>query len=44
MLERWPAHGDQGKAARVHLLLAAYPLPRLEQIYGVVFQKILNER
>jgi hypothetical protein len=29
---------------RVHLLLAASPLARMDQIYQVVFEKILNER
>jgi hypothetical protein len=29
----------QGK---VHLLLATYPMPRVEQIYTLVFQRILN--
>jgi hypothetical protein len=29
---------------RVHLLLATAPLPRLEQVYKLVFEKILNER
>jgi hypothetical protein len=29
---------------KVHLLLATVPLPRLEQIYKLVFEKILNER
>jgi len=28
----------------VHLLLAVAPLPRLEQVYQVVFENILNER
>jgi hypothetical protein len=32
---------NQGK---VHLLLATAPLPRLEQIYKLVFEKILNEK
>ena len=32
---------NQGK---VHLLLAVAPLPRLEQVYQVVFENILNER
>jgi len=32
------------KAGRVHLLLATAPLPRLEQVYKLVFEKILNER
>ena len=30
----------QGK---VHLLLATYPMPRVEQIYRVIFQQILNQ-
>jgi hypothetical protein len=29
---------------RVHLLLAAAPLPRIDQVYRVVFEKILNEK
>jgi hypothetical protein len=33
--------GNEGK---LHLLLAAAPLPRIEQIYQVVFEKILRER
>jgi hypothetical protein len=32
------------KQARVHLLLASFPLPRIERVYGVVFHKILNEK
>ncbi|MGH7172365.1 MAG: hypothetical protein ACRELF_02205 [Gemmataceae bacterium] len=32
------------KAGRVHLLLATAPMPRLEQVYKLVFEKILNER
>ena len=32
---------NQGK---VHLLLSTSPLPRLEEIYQVVFEKILNEK
>jgi hypothetical protein len=31
-------------AGRVHLLLAAAPLPRIEQVYHLVFEKILNEK
>ncbi len=38
---RHPALNNQG---RVHLLLATAPLPRLEQIYKLVFEKILNEK
>jgi hypothetical protein len=33
--------GNQG---RVHLILAAAPLPRLEQVYKLVFEKVLNEK
>ncbi len=29
---------------KVHLLLATAPLPRLDQIYKLVFERILNER
>jgi hypothetical protein len=29
---------------RVHLLLAAAPLPRIEKVYKIVFEKILNEK
>jgi hypothetical protein len=30
-------------AGKVHLLLAVAPLPRLDQVYRVVFERILNE-
>ncbi len=33
--------GNQGK---VHLLLAAVPLPGIDQVYRAVFEKILNEK
>jgi hypothetical protein len=33
--------GNQGK---VHLLLAVGAMPRLDQIYQVVFERILNEK
>ncbi len=33
--------GQQGQA---HLLLATYPMPRIEQIYVLVFERILNQR
>jgi hypothetical protein len=36
-----PALNNQG---RVHLLLVTAPLPRLEQVYKLVFEKILNEK
>jgi hypothetical protein len=29
---------------RVHLLLTTAPLPRLEQIYKLIFEKVLNEK
>lgn len=32
---------QQGQA---HLLLATYPMPRIEQIYVLVFERILNQR
>lgn len=32
------------KEGKVHLLLATVPLPRLEQVYKLVFEKILNEK
>jgi hypothetical protein len=33
-----------GKQAQAHLLLAAAPLPRLEQVYRLVFENILGEK
>jgi hypothetical protein len=36
-----PQLNNQG---RVELLLATAPLPRLEQVYKLVFEKILNEK
>jgi hypothetical protein len=33
-----------GKQGQVHLLLAAAPAPRLEQIYRLVFENILGEK
>src|SRR5207253_3151418 len=35
--------GGRSNQELVHLMLACYPTPRLEQVYGVVFHKILNE-
>jgi hypothetical protein len=32
------------KEGKVHLLLTTAPLPRLEQIYKLMFEKILNEK
>jgi len=33
--------GDQ--QAKVHLLLAAYPVPKIGRVYGTVFEDILNQ-
>jgi hypothetical protein len=33
--------GNQGK---VHLLLANYPMPRIERVYALVFERILNQK
>src|SRR5262249_15427327 len=42
------ANGSGGRRldnqGRVHLLLAAAPLPRVAQVYKLVFEKILNEK
>ena len=32
------------KPGRIHLLLATASLPRLEQVYKLIFEKILNEK
>jgi hypothetical protein len=37
-------HVGLNNQAKVHLLLAVAPLPRLDQVYQVVFEKILNEK
>jgi len=37
-------HGHLGNQGKVHLLLAMASLPRIESVYQVVFEKILNER
>jgi hypothetical protein len=37
-------HAGLNNQGKVHLLLAVAPLPRLEQVYQVVFEKILNEK
>ena len=41
---RQGARPQLNNPGRVHLLLATAPLPRLGQIYKVVFEKILNEK
>jgi hypothetical protein len=38
---RCPGLGNQGK---IHLLLASVPMPRVDQLYQVVFERVLNER
>lgn len=39
------SHGQSlNNPGRVHLLLATAPLPRLEQVYKLIFEKILNEK
>jgi len=37
-------HRGLGNQGKVHLLLTVAPLPRIEMLYHVVFEKILNER
>jgi hypothetical protein len=41
---RGPVARQVGKQGQVHLLLATYPLPRLAQLYPIVFEGILKER
>jgi hypothetical protein len=36
-------HLPLSKAGKVHLLLTVAPMPRLGQLYPVVFERILNE-
>ena len=43
-LECIPNRGRLSKEAQVHALLASTPLPRIEQIYGRVFERILGEK
>jgi len=43
-LEHLPNRGRLSKEVQVHLLLADSPLPRIEQIYGRVFEDILGEK
>jgi hypothetical protein len=38
------AHLPLGNQGKVHLLLTVAPLPRLSQVYQVVFNQILNEK
>ena len=43
-LECIPNRGRLSKEAQVHALLARTPLPRIEQIYGQVFEDILGQK
>jgi hypothetical protein len=43
-LEKNPVVQSLGKQDRVHLLLALYPLVKLDQAYKPVYEKILNEK
>jgi len=37
-------HGALDNKAKVHAILAVYPLVKIEHVYKVVFEKILNEK
>jgi hypothetical protein len=39
-----PAAARLDRADRVNLLLAYYPLPRIEQFYAIVFEEVLGEK
>ena len=44
-LARGKKHRQQiGQQAQAHLLLATYPMPRIDQVYALVFERILNQR
>jgi hypothetical protein len=43
-LPRGKKQRQLGQQAQAHLLLAAYPMPRIEQVYVLVFERILNQR
>ncbi len=42
--DRLDRHLRGNPGGRVHLLLATYPLSKIEQIYGVIFEKILGQK
>jgi hypothetical protein len=44
VLETTPGVNTLDNQGRVHLLLAAFPLPKLEQTYRVIYEKILKEK
>lgn len=41
---RQQALGNLDNQGKIHLLLGNYPLARIQQIYTLVFERILNER
>ena len=41
---RGKKRGQIGQQGQAHLLLATYPMPRIGQIYVLVFERILNQR
>jgi hypothetical protein len=41
---RTPAGRGLGNQGQVHVLLAYYPLPKLTQLYPIVFEDILKEK
>jgi hypothetical protein len=43
-VEHLPNRGRLSKEAQVHALLARTPLPRIEQVYGQVFEDILGQQ
>ena len=43
-LARGKKHRQLGQQGQAHLLLATYPMPRIEQVYVLVFERILNQR
>jgi hypothetical protein len=44
VLDKTPGASQLDKQAKVHLLLAAFPLVRLDQAYRVVYDKIVGEQ
>jgi hypothetical protein len=41
---RTPAGRGLGNQGQVHALLAYYPLPKLQQLYTIVFEDVLKEK
>jgi hypothetical protein len=44
LLERSPVWNGLSQQGQVHLLLALYPMVKIEKVYTVVFEKILREK